>query len=252
MLTVPQLLPAIRESSETQQRLGTNSTSSRRLPTAAAAGAVAAGAAAVAAGAAAAMGQLPHPAPVRVSSSTAAAERGAKPLASNINAFVRDAGQTEAHDKVTTWLTADTGGSMELSAPPGEQQQQQQVLSQPHQQQQLAAIHPDAAGGGNAARADHQQQQQQQQLDGFAGAAGAAAAAAAAAGFEQQEVSDVFGAQDSPFFMVLPPCASSGTVDLGLFNRPPSSINAASVPAAAGNSNSMLGVVSLPSFMDAK
>jgi hypothetical protein len=106
--------------------------------------------------------------------------------AGKIDAFVRDASQTATHDKVKDWLIAGTGSS-ELSPAV-----QQQLHEQRLQVQAAAAV------------------QQQEQ---------AARAAAAAAARRRQEESDVCTAQDSPFFTLLPPCVSSGSVELGPFKR---------------------------------
>lgn len=140
----------------------------------------------------------------------------------NIDAFVRDASQADTHDKVQVWLQTGTG-STEL--PPAEQQQL-------HEQRLHAAAIPSeqqerAAAAAAAAQASGQQQQEQEQLD-------------------------VFTAADSPFFTLMPPRFSSGSVELGPFklaagsNHQPSLQQGVSSVATGGFGTS------LPSFMDPK
>lgn len=171
-----------------------------------------------------ALGQLPSaPAPIKLS--PAGPLEGSS--AGNIDAFVRDASQADTHDKVQVWLQTGTG-STEL--PPAEQQQQQLLLH--HEQRLQAAAAPSeqqerAATATGAAQASGQQQQEQEQLD-------------------------VFTAADSPFFTLMPPRFSSGSVELGPFklaagsNQQPSLQQGVSSVATGGFGTS------LPSFMDPK
>jgi hypothetical protein len=154
----------------------------------------------------------------------------------NIGAFVRESSQADTRNKVQDWLTADTGSSSELSSDVQQQLQQLQKLQQQQGvQQQTSSTF----------------QQQQQESGAQTAAAGAPAAAAAAAAARQ--AGDVCTAEDSPFFRLLPPCFSSGSVELGAFTQAaaPGNKAAAGAAAAAAAGGGGFGNT-LPSFMDPK
>jgi hypothetical protein len=196
-----------------------------------AAAAAAAAAAAVAAGVAGGgVGHLPSPpAPVKVSP----AAPGEGSSAGNIDAFVKDAAQADTHDKVQVWLQTGSG-STELPPADQPQPQQQHLLHEQRLPAGAAPAEQQQEGSGTAAAAQAPRQQQQQQ---------------------EQEQLDVFTAADSPFFTLMPPRFSSGSVELGPFklgaggsNQQQSSLQqGVSSAATAGGFGP-----ALPSFMDPK
>jgi hypothetical protein len=105
----------------------------------------------------------------------------------------REASLTDAKDRVQDWLQAAPRGGREASSmqQPGLIQAAMAADSLAQQQQQ-----PAEAGALPAAEAQQQQQQGQQQQQ------------------QQQQQQEVFTAQDSPFCLVLPSAASSGSVEL--------------------------------------
>lgn len=163
----------------------------------------------------------------------------------SIDAFVRELSQADTRNKVQDWLKAGTGSS-EVST--DVQQQLPQLKLQ--QQQQQEGLEPQTSST---------LQQQQQQLEPGAQttpAAAAMAAVAAAAAAAGRHDSDVCTAEDSPFFRLLPPTFSSGSVELGVFSKAAAAgsqpaATAAAVAAGGATTGAGFGAT-LPSFMDPK
>jgi cystathionine beta-lyase/cystathionine gamma-synthase len=167
----------------------------------------------------------------------------------SIDAFVRELSQADTRNKVQDWLTAGTGSS-EVST---DVQQQLQQLHLQQQQQQQEGLEPQTSST---------LQQQQQQLEpgtqttSAAAAMAAVAAVAAAAAAAGRHDSDVCTAEDSPFFRLLPPTFSSGSVELGVFSKAAAAgsqpaATAAAVAAGGARTGAGFGAT-LPSFMDPK